>query len=433
MKLLLKIHNKERHSPTVAASTAVTLFQRKRKYYHRRVSNSSSYPLPANNSAPASSHASSLLASPSSSSSSSSPSSATGASASAPLSPSGANSPAQSMHAYEGESSLTIGGSASPFSNYRESSSCPIERRPLLRNSQFQSSGRSFASVSRSGRNNQNRGLPSNEPTTLRQERYFIYGALIFFAIVGFSTAIYFIVNQAQSADGMKQPRDILFGENYNPRTIPTLGNSHMIIDRNNWGTQDDVQAPVRLERPVPYVLVTHVGAKNKNCTDIYQCSNKMRILQDAAIGERYLPDIPSNFYIGGDGNIYVGRGWDIANSYHNRTISICFMGDYNVYAPLESQLSALQHLLTYGVVKDVLSKDFRLVARRQTKNTTKSPGDQLYPRIVQLSRWNPCGTQSYMHCGAELGFPSLWDDEKLYNERNGRVNPLISQRKEEE
>ncbi|KFB50846.1 AGAP005205-PC-like protein [Anopheles sinensis] len=277
------------------------------------------------------------------------------------------------------------------------------------------------------GRNNQNRGLPSNEPTTLRQERYFIYGALIFFAIVGFSTAIYFIVNQAQSADGLRQPRDILFGENYNPRTIPTLGNSHMIIDRNNWGTQDDVQATVRLERPVPYVVVTHIGVKTKNCTDIYQCSNKMRILQDAAIGERYLPDIPSNFYIGGDGNIYVGRGWDIANSYHNRTVSICFMGDYNVNAPLESQLSALQHLLTYGVVQDVLSKDFRLVARRQTKNSTKSPGDKLYPRIVQLSRWNPCGTQSYTHCGAELGFPSLWDDEMLYNKHgNNNQNNLL-------
>lgn len=203
-----------------------------------------------------------------------------------------------------------------------------------------------------------------------------------------------------------------------------------MIIDRNNWGTQDDVQATVRLERPVPYVVVTHIGVKTKNCTDIYQCSNKMRILQDAAIGERYLPDIPSNFYIGGDGNIYVGRGWDIANSYHNRTVSICFMGDYNVNAPLDSQLSALQHLLTYGVVQDVLSKDFRLVARRQTKNSTKSPGDKLYPRIVQLSRWNPCGTQSYTHCGAELGFPSLWDDEMLYNKRNGRENPLLTERK---
>uniref|UniRef100_A0AAG5D443 Peptidoglycan recognition protein family domain-containing protein n=1 Tax=Anopheles atroparvus TaxID=41427 RepID=A0AAG5D443_ANOAO len=280
------------------------------------------------------------------------------------------------------------------------------------------------------GRNNQNRGLPSNEPSTLRQERYFIYGALIFFAIVGFSTAIYFIVHQAQSADGMAQPRDILFGENYNPRTIPTLGNSHMIIDRNNWGTQDAVQATVRLERPVPYVVVTHIGTRTKNCTDVYQCSNKMRILQDAAIGERYLPDIPSNFYIGGDGNVYVGRGWDFANSYHNRTLSVCFMGDYNVNAPLDSQLSALQHLLTYGVVKDVLSKDFKLVARRQTKNTTTSPGDKLYARIVQLSRWNPCGTQSYAHCGAELGFPARWDDETLYNERNGHINPLLTHRK---
>lgn len=203
-----------------------------------------------------------------------------------------------------------------------------------------------------------------------------------------------------------------------------------MVIDRNNWGTQDGVQASVQLQRPVPYVIVTHVGVRTKSCNDVYQCSNKIRILQDAAIGERYLRDIPSNFYIGGDGNVYVGRGWDIANSYHNRTLSVCFMGDYNVNEPADSQLSALQHLLTYGVVKDVLAKDYKLVGRRQTKNTTNSPGDKLYAKIVQLSRWNPCGTQSYAHCGSELGFPSVWDDEVTYNERNGLINPFVIHRK---
>ncbi|XP_061500947.1 peptidoglycan-recognition protein LA isoform X5 [Anopheles gambiae] len=363
MKLLLKIHNKDRHSTTTAA---VNLFQRKRKYHHRRHSKSSS-PVPSG--------AASLPASQQSG-------------------PSASSTPP-----HVSSSSLT--------------------------------SAVSGAAVPCAGRNNQNRGLPSAEPSTLRQERYFIYGALIFFAIVGFSTAIYFIVNQVRGPADID--REILFDTNYHRRTMPNLGNSHMIIERRNWGSQVDAHASIQLEHPVQYVIVTHIGLRSKNCTGMHECANRMRMLQDAAIGERNLPDIPSNFYLGGDGNVYVGRGWDIANSYHNRTLSVCFIGDFQTYEPKESQFSALHHLLTYGVIQRKLANDYKLVARRQTKPTTASPGDMLYARLVRLSRWNPCGTQAYAHCGAELGFPSVWDDEHDFNERNGIHNPLLIHRKSTE
>lgn len=69
--------------------------------------------------------------------------------------------------------------------------------------------------VARSGRNNQNRGLPSTEqPSVLRQERYFLYAALILFVIIAFSTALYFIINHMQSDPAPSQP-PILFGDSY--------------------------------------------------------------------------------------------------------------------------------------------------------------------------------------------------------------------------
>ncbi|XP_049547531.1 uncharacterized protein LOC125958307 [Anopheles darlingi] len=422
MKLLLKIHNKERNLATSAATT-VNLFQRKRKYYHRRISKTSSCPEPAPTASatPPAQHASHPLSSTSSSSSSSS-SSATVASSAQSASITSFRGCSKfeaevTNYEYGASSSLIYDGSGG--SSYLDTPACSTtERWPLLlqRNSPLRSSSRSYPGSIRSGRNNQNRGLPSSGPSTLRQERYFIYGALIFFAIVGFSSAIYFIVNQARNPSELKPPQDIIFGANYDPRTIPTLGNSHMIIDRSNWGSQEHVKAPLHLERPVSYVIITHVGLASKPCTDVYQCSNKMRVLQDAAIGERHLPDLPSNFYIGADGNVYVGRGWSIANSYHNRTVSVCFLGDYNRYEPGNEQISALQHLLTYGVVQDVLDKNYKIVGRRQTKQTT-SPGDKLYPKIMQLARWNPCSTEGYTHCGAELGYPSVWDEEAIHNE----------------
>uniref|UniRef100_A0A3F2YX49 Peptidoglycan recognition protein family domain-containing protein n=1 Tax=Anopheles farauti TaxID=69004 RepID=A0A3F2YX49_9DIPT len=421
MKLLLKIHNKERHT-TTPSTTVSGLFQRKRKYYHRRHSKSSSPPVPGGASLPVT------------------PQSGSPAASSGPshVSPSFPASAALASLAFD-TPDLTAPSSASTLSaliyggtgSCTETPDCPVERRALLRNSPSQSSTRSYASPARSGRNNQNRGLPSTEPSTLRQERYFIYGALIFFAIVGFSTAIYFIVNQSRGP--IDFDREIRFGNNYDPKTMPNLGNSHMVIERRNWGSQVGVSGSVPLEHPVQYVVVTHVGVRSKNCTGMHECSNRMRMLQDAAIGERNLQDIPSNFYLGGDGNVYVGRGWDIANAYHNRTLAVCFMGDFERYDPQDSQMSAMNHLLTYGVIQRKLANDYKLVARRQTKPTTTSPGDKLYAKLVRTARWNPCGTQSYAHCGAEYGFPSVWDDERDFNERHGIENQLLLHRKHTE
>lgn len=139
---------------------------------------------------------------------------------------------------------------------------------------------------------------------------------------------------------------------------------------------------------PIPYVVITHIGVQSTPCLDMYRCSIKMRTIQDAAVAEMGLPDIPNNFYVsvelnlcslhckltvfvlisqlGGDGFIYVGRGWNISNAYSNRTLSICFMGDYIRYEPNEKQYSALQHLLAHGVATDHLTRDYKLVAHNQ-------------------------------------------------------------------
>lgn len=136
-----------------------------------------------------------------------------------------------------------------------------------------------------------------------------------------------------------------------------------------------------------------------------------MRTIQDAAVAEMGLPDIPNNFYLGGDGFIYVGRGWDIANAYANQTLAVSFMGDYIRFEPNEKQFSALEHLLAHAVAKDYLTKDYKLVAHNQTKNT-KSPGPFIYDRISKMPRWVPCGMSGYSSCGMELGLPAVWSQD---------------------
>lgn len=73
-----------------------------------------------------------------------------------------------------------------------------------------------------------------------------------------------------------------------------------------------------------------------------------------------------ATFQVGGDGNVYVGRGWDTANAYANMSLAVCFMGDYGRYEPNDLQLSALDHLLTFGEKHRLLTEDYKIVAHRQ-------------------------------------------------------------------
>lgn len=66
------------------------------------------------------------------------------------------------------------------------------------------------------------------------------------------------------------------------------------------------------------------------------------------------------------EGNIYVGRGWDWANTYANHTLAITFMGDYGRYVPTPKQLEGVQFLLAHAVANRKLDLDYKLVAQNQ-------------------------------------------------------------------
>lgn len=144
-----------------------------------------------------------------------------------------------------------------------------------------------------------------------------------------------------------------------------------------------------------------------------------MRTVQDSAIAEKSLPDIQSNFYVSfknkpsrknirsvfpkerppklyvprtfvchfghftfrlrklmsfricfgqvsEEGNIYVGRGWDWANTYANQTLAVTFMGDYGRFHPSAKQLEGVQFLLAHAVANGALEVDYKLVAQNQ-------------------------------------------------------------------
>lgn len=77
------------------------------------------------------------------------------------------------------------------------------------------------------------------------------------------------------------------------------MGHGHLVIDRKQWGAASITgTVNLTLDQPIIRVIITHVGLQSKPCDNVYNCSIKMRTIQDSAIAEKKLPDMPANFYV---------------------------------------------------------------------------------------------------------------------------------------
>ncbi|KAJ8923562.1 hypothetical protein NQ315_010141 [Exocentrus adspersus] len=103
--------------------------------------------------------------------------------------------------------------------------------------------------------------------------------------------------------------------------------------------------------------------------------------------------DIGYNFLIGGDGNVYEGRGWGIqgahAPKYNSRSMGICLIGNFENSTPPSNQLDALKNLIQCAADGNKITSNYHVIGHRQA-SSTKCPGDYLYNEIKTFSRWDP-------------------------------------------
>ncbi|XP_011315365.1 peptidoglycan-recognition protein SD-like [Fopius arisanus] len=163
------------------------------------------------------------------------------------------------------------------------------------------------------------------------------------------------------------------------------------MIGRGNWGAQPPLgQSPALEMIPTPYVIIGHTGTKS--CSTEAECSQKVRLIQSLHTEGNKWDDIGYNFLVGGDGNIYVGRGWNVEGvhtfNYNKKSIGVGFIGTFNDLAPNEKQLRAAQQLLELGVKFRELTSDYKLLGQRQVISTI-SPGEQLYGIIQTWPHWS--------------------------------------------
>ncbi|KAH0818997.1 hypothetical protein GEV33_003794 [Tenebrio molitor] len=92
----------------------------------------------------------------------------------------------------------------------------------------------------------------------------------------------------------------------------------HQLIQRSNWGGDPPLKQPKRMKGPADLVIIAHTATKS--CSTIPECSQIVAALQKHHLQTD--TDIRYNFLIGGDSNMYVGRGWGANNPQRNQSIS---------------------------------------------------------------------------------------------------------------
>lgn len=160
--------------------------------------------------------------------------------------------------------------------------------------------------------------------------------------------------------------------------TKPTL--THYTFKRSDWGARNPSTDPIPIEHPVSLVIIK--DTKTGTCLDVSSCFNAMRKLQNSDVGVHKLPDIRYNFVIGGDGNIYEGRGWQAQNEQKNDTIDVAFMGDFNVDVPSDFMVDAGPWIVDRGLSNRYLDLNLKVVCHNQTEETG-GPGENLYKQVV--------------------------------------------------
>lgn len=149
--------------------------------------------------------------------------------------------------------------------------------------------------------------------------------------------------------------------------------------------------------RPINYVIIIHTAGTTE-CFEFKECSQRVRSIQGREIEELGLDDISYNFLVGGDGNVYEGRGWNFVGqhtqNYNDNSIGIAIIGNFNYQLPNEEQIEAVQQLMEYGVKIGKIRKDYKLLGQKQcllrNNDDNNSPGQMLFNLIKTWDHWSP-------------------------------------------
>ncbi|XP_016934411.3 peptidoglycan-recognition protein LF [Drosophila suzukii] len=178
------------------------------------------------------------------------------------------------------------------------------------------------------------------------------------------------------------------------------------ILDRSEWQGEPPSGKYPHLKLPVSNVIIHHTATEGCEQEDV--CIYRMQIIQAYHMKSLGWVDIGYNFLVGGDGQVYVGRGWHIqgqhVSGYGAISVSIAFIGTFVNVEPSTRQMEAAKRLMDEGVRLHRLHPDYHIYAHRQI-SPTESPGQKLFELMKKWPRFTPDATSLRLLSNATLKF----------------------------
>ncbi|XP_054260299.1 peptidoglycan-recognition protein LF-like [Macrosteles quadrilineatus] len=158
------------------------------------------------------------------------------------------------------------------------------------------------------------------------------------------------------------------------------------VFSRYDWGAIPPRKTLPPLTTPVTKVVTS--WAHVEPCLTVDECKQRVREIQKKQMEEDKLDDIEYNFLIGGDGNIYEGRGWynvgpvypsDLAyaNDLNGKSVEFAFL-DKIAVKPNDVHVKATSDCVAYGLVAKFLQEKVQFYLR--------SPGQIRYLSSYQTN-----------------------------------------------
>jgi N-acetylmuramoyl-L-alanine amidase len=101
------------------------------------------------------------------------------------------------------------------------------------------------------------------------------------------------------------------------------------LVNRTSWGARVPTATTPYPHPPANYVVIIHT--ESIPCDSESVCSSVVRDIQHEHMDRRNFSDIGYNFLVGGDGQIYEGRGWDsqgaFAKGFNDKSLGVAFIG----------------------------------------------------------------------------------------------------------
>jgi hypothetical protein len=200
----------------------------------------------------------------------------------------------------------------------------------------------------------------------------FLVIIIIAITVIGISLSVTFYLFM-KDVDKPDDSTTTISGSTTTPATTPTeTPKGFEIIKREDWLANKPDEEIEKLEKPIKRIIIAHTADELESCLNFEVCKYRVKNIQSR---NTHLQDIPYNFLIGADGNVYEGRGFDFqgqhttnvnATSYDEIGICVAFIGTFENQSIYQEQIEAFQSFIDHFVIEGNIAEDYKLFSQDQ-------------------------------------------------------------------